>query len=135
MVELDGKDIEILLRMYEYGPTMGELRHIASNVEKRAYRMSRHKLCAGDRAGMHPGEPRCWSASPWGEALVEAVVDTEWYDCGSFRCAIDTPLTNEKVAAGELLIQFERDRGVCFRGKGFCTSACCRNWREYSPED
>lgn len=91
MLKLTRYDAAILCAMYGYAPTRSEIEaDIADRYrgrsggmklrefKRRLYRLSRHGLCGGDTPDMHPGQPICWSLSPAGGFIVEAVDGTDW---------------------------------------------------------
>jgi hypothetical protein len=75
---LDGTDIALLRKMYFDAPTIDEFREQKERAQRRLYTLSRLGLCRGDTAGMHPGQPRCWSLSPEGERVVEESEQDPW---------------------------------------------------------
>jgi hypothetical protein len=81
MLKMDKHDVELLRIMYGYAPTFDEIfgwkkdraRWQKNDIRAKLYRLSKNRLCACDKPGMHPGQPRCWSLSPRGEFVVESV--------------------------------------------------------------
>ena len=124
MIELDGVDIELLRQMFIYAPSTEEVRDIARDGLKRAHRLSRHTLCAGDRSGMHPGEARCWSASPVGDFVVRAT-DDERFVCPDYCCEFTRPDSEQDMSLDLVLKRY--GSGRCTKRAGLCWSVYCKH--------
>lgn len=75
-MKIDSTDFGILIQMYQWAPTMCEE---LGDKRQRVYRLSKAGLCRCDLPGQHPGEPRCWSLTQPGQALIDHI-DGEYAD-------------------------------------------------------
>lgn len=69
-MKLTSLDFGLLIAMYFYAPTIDEL---GPQNKRQVYRLSRAQLCMCDKPGQHPGQPRCWSLTQSGQALVDHI--------------------------------------------------------------
>ena len=79
-MKLTSIDFGLLVTMYFYAPTIDEL---GKQNKECVYRLSRAQFCMCDTPGQHPGQPRCWSLTQSGQALVDHIDQTQgqaWRD-------------------------------------------------------